>query len=267
MTLSRIGVRSVAQWAFIVGALCVSCAAQGLPPPPPVVVRIDGEATFRKPGKEWQKVTKTSFLDVDAEIRTSVESELDLEFLDGSLLTIRAESDLQLTMGFRSPEFLLSAGLRLGRGEVSAQATRNIIFMFLTPVASTSIRDGNMTVRFQEQSEPLMYSIVESGTAEVIHSSLPRVMLSANQFARSGKSVHIAERLPVLAAGWSNQFLNLSWYAGSLRAELEVSLSGQVGGPWVSADVPVVNESGLWTAIQTSEGLARFYRLRYVFDD
>lgn len=157
------------------------------------VVHSRGDSqVFRRAGQQAKRLKKGDILGLGDRVRTGPDSNVSLEFADGSLLVLQAETEVVLdALAISASGIMVETRVRLnhGRGEAEVPSTRDPPpnFEIITPESVTSVRGTKFRVETDSIRHITISEVIE-GIVEVVASGVSRVVTAGYSIvAEAGK--------------------------------------------------------------------------------
>jgi hypothetical protein len=135
---------------------------------------------FRHPKRQAKQLNKGDILGLGDRIRTALDSNVTLEFADGSTLVIQAQSEVVLdALAISANGIMVETRVRLkrGRGEVEVPSQRKPPpnFQIITPESVTSVRGTKFRVEADSERHITLSEVID-GRVEVVAAGVSRIV-------------------------------------------------------------------------------------------
>lgn len=231
------------------------------------VVRVIEDAEVRIPGGDWQAPQAGMALSPGTQISTGPDSELQLLFPDGSIMTVKPMTEV-LVSTLLNQGNAFTAQLHLKHGEVAAEVNPGKVvtsdWSVATPVATTSVRGTSFILNHSEIPEPTSTLTVSEGSVEFIplNNALSPLIVRDQQTARITGSTVVPPAGPRLSVALElGNTLIVSWPAGP--SPLALQSRDALGKPpdWTFASAPLATNAGRIQAIVQPGAPSKYFRL------
>jgi hypothetical protein len=238
------------------------------PPPKPIdpktttgavnLIKLVGDVNYLPSGGYWTEASAGMRLSADDEIHTGPDSEVTLQFPDGSIVILKQLTRIKMR-GLLSEENRVKIEVLLMMGELKAKVIRQDVvgsdFSVKTPVATAGVRGTVFTVRYDDELQSTTVSVEESKVfITPTNSSLKPFMLEAGQQAEISQT-NVGKIKPI-NAGNGNQQIGLS--LGTTINSINKSGKGAAVGAIINAN----SLAGIWTGPSGAGGLIEEWYIR-----